>query len=191
MRRYLRAVHGRGGAGAWAGGLGVVVVGGATRAAPFPAVTAPGRLRRPVSELTMLDAPDRDHPERVEAALAAGELPAQRGRGDSRRGGSRARATCGCETGSGLSGHGARCAGWETTHVLPPSWSVPRQRGEAELIGQALRLATEGKRTAHVASTLGDGASLGSDSPTNAPRQPRRTCGNEGRPGAPSHTLVC
>ncbi|MGH2927082.1 MAG: DUF6431 domain-containing protein, partial [Solirubrobacteraceae bacterium] len=38
----------------------------------------------------------------------------------------------------------ARCGWGEATHVLAPSWLVPRRRDDAEVIGEALRLAAGG-----------------------------------------------
>ena len=38
----------------------------------------------------------------------------------------------------------ARCAACKSTHVLSPSWVVPRRRDSAQVIGEALRLAAEG-----------------------------------------------
>lgn len=49
----------------------------------------------------------------------------------------------------------ARCAGCETTHVLSPSWMVPRRRDGAEVIGDALRLAAAGVGHRRIARQLG------------------------------------
>src|ERR1700739_286099 len=84
-------------------------------------------------------------PERVEAALAAGELacPGCSGRlspwgfGRSREG----RLSSAVRP---LRPRRARCVACKTTHVLSPSWTAPRRRDGAEVIGEALRLAATG-----------------------------------------------
>jgi transposase-like protein len=48
----------------------------------------------------------------------------------------------------------ARCDACETTHVLTPSWSVPRRRDGAEVIGEALRLAASGVGHRRIARRL-------------------------------------
>jgi hypothetical protein len=48
----------------------------------------------------------------------------------------------------------ALCAGCDTTHVLCPSWSVPRRRDAAEVIGEALRLAAGGMGHRRIARRL-------------------------------------
>jgi hypothetical protein len=81
----------------------------------------------------------------VEAALAAGELACP---GCSRPlspwGFARPREVRLAREVRALMPRRARCAGCETTHVLSPSWSVPRRRDGAEVIGEALRLAAGG-----------------------------------------------
>ena len=94
--------------------------------------------------------------ERVEAALAAGELacPVCSGRlspwgfAPSRE----VRLAHGVRP---LMPRRARCAGCETTHVLSPSWMVPRRRDGAEVIGEALRLAAAGVGHRRIARQLG------------------------------------
>ncbi|MGH2843968.1 MAG: DUF6431 domain-containing protein [Solirubrobacteraceae bacterium] len=49
----------------------------------------------------------------------------------------------------------ARCAACEVTHVLLPSLLVPRRRDEAEVIGEALRLAAAGVGHRVIARRLG------------------------------------
>jgi transposase-like protein len=94
--------------------------------------------------------------ERVEAALAAGELacPACSGRlspwGFARSRDVRLRA----EVQSARPRRG-RCAACETTHVLLSSWSVPRRRDGAQVIGEALRLAAEGLGHRPIARRVG------------------------------------
>jgi Domain of unknown function (DUF6431) len=84
-------------------------------------------------------------PERVEAALAAGELvcPACSGR-LSPWGFARSREVRLAGEVRPLTPRRAHCAACETTHVLSPSWTVPRRRDGAEVIGEALRLAAAG-----------------------------------------------
>jgi hypothetical protein len=48
----------------------------------------------------------------------------------------------------------ARCGACERTHVLSPSWLVPRRRDGAEVIGEALRLAAEGDGHRRIACRL-------------------------------------
>ena len=48
-----------------------------------------------------------------------------------------------------------RCGGCCRTHVVCPTWSVPRRRDSAEVIGEALRLAAEGVRHRRIAGRLG------------------------------------
>ena len=49
----------------------------------------------------------------------------------------------------------AWCAGCSATHVLCPSWSVPRRRDGAEVIGEALAKAARGEGHRPIASRLG------------------------------------
>ena len=92
----------------------------------------------------------------VEAALAAGELacPACSGR-LSPWGFGRAREVWLSRDVRMLRPRRARCGGCETTHVLSPSWAVPRRRDGAEVIGEALRLAAIGVGHRRIASQLG------------------------------------
>ena len=48
----------------------------------------------------------------------------------------------------------ACCGGCGATHVLCPSWSVPRRRDGAEVIGEALLLAAGGERHRRIARRL-------------------------------------
>jgi hypothetical protein len=48
----------------------------------------------------------------------------------------------------------ACCHGCGVTHVLCPAWSVPRRRDSAEVIGEALRLATQGEGHRRIARRL-------------------------------------
>lgn len=48
----------------------------------------------------------------------------------------------------------ALCAGCGTSHVLCPSWSVPRRRDGAEVIGEALRRAASGDGHRRIAEAL-------------------------------------
>ncbi|HEY5343567.1 MAG TPA: hypothetical protein VIJ66_07895 [Solirubrobacteraceae bacterium] len=95
-------------------------------------------------------------PERVEAALAAGELvcPACSGR-LSPWGFARSREVRLAHEVRRLSPRRARCVGCETTHVLSPSWTVARRRDGAEVIGEALRMAAEGVGHRPIAWRLG------------------------------------
>jgi Domain of unknown function (DUF6431)/Homeodomain-like domain len=49
----------------------------------------------------------------------------------------------------------ACCSECDATHVLAPSWSVPRRRDGAEVIGEALRLAARGQGHRRIARRLG------------------------------------
>jgi hypothetical protein len=94
--------------------------------------------------------------ERVEAALAAGELvcPACSGR-LSPWGFARSREIRMRDGLRSLTPRRARCGSCETTHVLSPSWLVPRRRDGAEVIGEALRLAAGGDGHRVIARQLG------------------------------------
>ena len=48
----------------------------------------------------------------------------------------------------------ARCAACPSTHVLSPSWLVPRRRDSAQVIGQALLLAADGSGHRPIARQL-------------------------------------
>jgi transposase-like protein len=95
-------------------------------------------------------------PEGVEAALAAGELacPGCSGR-LSPWGFARSREVRLAGEVRPLTPRRARCAVCETTHVLSPSWTVPRRRDSAEVIGEALRLAATGAGHRPIARRLG------------------------------------
>src|SRR4051794_13811716 len=83
--------------------------------------------------------------ERMEAALAAGEFacPACSGR-LSPWGFARSREVRLRSGVRSLTPRRVRCVACETTHVLSPSWTVPRRRDGAEVIGEALRLGADG-----------------------------------------------
>jgi len=84
-------------------------------------------------------------PDRLEAALAAGELACPACSGPlSPWGYARWREVRLAGEVRALRPRRALCAACESTHVLCPSWTVPRRRDGAEVIGQALRLAVEG-----------------------------------------------
>jgi transposase-like protein len=83
--------------------------------------------------------------ERVEAALAAGELACPGCSGPlSPWGFARSREVRLLHETRSLRPRRARCAPCDTTHVLAPSSLVPRRRDGAEVIGEALRLAAGG-----------------------------------------------
>ena len=94
-------------------------------------------------------------PERVETALAAGELscPACSGR-LSPWGVARSREVRLAHELRPLTPRRARCARCETTHVLSPSWTVPRRRDGTDVIGEALRLAAAGVGHRRIARQL-------------------------------------
>lgn len=94
-------------------------------------------------------------PERVEAALAAGELacPGCSGR-LSPWGFARSREVRLAREVRPLTPRRARCARCETTHVLSPSWMIPRRRDGAQVIGEALRLAADGVGHRRIARQL-------------------------------------
>ena len=81
--------------------------------------------------------------------------PIQAAVGDWRGGVTRARASCGCWMACGRSGRGGRAAKrCGATHVLCPSWSVPRRRDGAEVVGEALALAARGEGHRRIACRL-------------------------------------
>jgi len=84
-------------------------------------------------------------PECVEAALAAGELACPVCSGPlSAWGFARSRDVRTLTDARPVRPRRVRCALCKTTHVLSPSWVVPRRRDSAQVIGEALRLAAEG-----------------------------------------------
>ncbi len=84
-------------------------------------------------------------PDRVEAALAAGKLACPVcSEPLSPWGFARSREVRLLHETRSVTPRRARCAPCETTHVLAPSWLVPRRRDGAEVIGEALRLAADG-----------------------------------------------
>jgi transposase-like protein len=95
-------------------------------------------------------------PERLEAALAAGELacPACSGR-FSPWGFARSREVRVWDEVRSVRPRRVCCKACESTHVLAPSWSVPRRRDAAEVIGEALCLANEGLGHRRIARRLG------------------------------------
>jgi hypothetical protein len=95
-------------------------------------------------------------PERVEAALAAGELACPTCSGPlSPWGFARSRDVRLAHDVRPLTPRRARCVGCETTHVLAPSWMVPRRRDGVQVIGEALRLAAGGVGHRRIARELG------------------------------------
>lgn len=94
--------------------------------------------------------------ERVEAALAAGELacPGCSGR-LSPWGFARSREVRLLHGVRSVRPRRACCGGCGATHVLSPSWSVPRRRDGTEVIGQALALAADGAGHRRIARQLG------------------------------------
>ena len=95
-------------------------------------------------------------PERVEAALAAGELACPACSGPlSPWGFARSRDVRLAHEVRSLTPRRARCEACETTHVLSPCWMVPRRRDGAEVIGKALRLAAAGVGHRRIARRLG------------------------------------
>jgi hypothetical protein len=94
--------------------------------------------------------------ERVEADLAAGALscPACGGR-LSRWGYARSREIRMHDGVRSVTPRRACCTGCGATHVLCPSWSVPRRRDGAEVIGWALALAAQGEGHRRIARQLG------------------------------------
>jgi transposase-like protein len=94
--------------------------------------------------------------DRLEAELAAGVLacPACSGRLGP-WGYARAREVRMLDGVRSLTPRRACCGGCGATHVLCPSWSVPRRRDGAEVIGEALRLAVGGAGHRRIARQLG------------------------------------
>ena len=94
--------------------------------------------------------------ERLEAALAAGELACPVCSGQlSAWGFARSREVRLRREVRSVRPRRGRCGACETTHVLSPSWLVPRRRDGAEVIGEALRLAAEGDGHRRIARQLG------------------------------------
>ena len=94
--------------------------------------------------------------ERVEAVLAAGELACPDCSGPlSPWGFARLREVRLLREVRSVRPRRAICGACETTHVLSPSWLVPRRRDGAEVIGDALRLAVEGNGHRQIARELG------------------------------------
>lgn len=94
--------------------------------------------------------------ERVEAALAAGQLACPDcSEPLSPWGYARSREVRLLHETRSVTPRRARCAPCETTHVLSPAWLVPRRRDGAEVIGEALRLAAGGAGHRAIARDLG------------------------------------
>jgi hypothetical protein len=94
--------------------------------------------------------------QQLEVVLAAGELACPDCSGQlSRWGFARPRAVRTRDGVRSLRPRRALCSGCDTTHVLCPSWSVPRRRDGAEVIGEALRLAARGEGHRRIARRLG------------------------------------
>jgi|APFre7841882630_1041343.scaffolds.fasta_scaffold35595_2 hypothetical protein len=95
-------------------------------------------------------------PEQLEAALAAGELACPDCSGRlSPWGFARPREVRVFDGVRRLRPRRACCGGCDGTHVLCPSWSVPRRRDGAEVIGEGLRLAALGEGHRRIARRLG------------------------------------
>lgn len=97
-----------------------------------------------------------DNEERLEADLAAGRVacPACGGR-LSPWGFARSREVRMRDGARRMTPRRAVCGGCGATHVLCPSWSVPRRRDGAEVIGEALALAAGGQGHRRIARRLG------------------------------------
>jgi hypothetical protein len=94
-------------------------------------------------------------PERLEAALAAGELACPAcGERLSPWGFARSREVRLLREVRSVTPRRALCRACERTHVLSPSWLVARRRDGAEVIGEALRLAVEGVGHRQIAREL-------------------------------------
>jgi Domain of unknown function (DUF6431) len=92
----------------------------------------------------------------LEAALAAGELACPDCGGPLARWGfARSREVRMLDGVRVLRSRRACCRDCEATHVLSPSWSVPRRRDGAEVIGEALRQAARGDGHRVIARRLG------------------------------------
>ena len=84
-------------------------------------------------------------PQHLEAALAAGELACPDCCGRlSRWGFARSREVRLADEVRSLRPRRALCGGCGATHVLLAAWAIPRRRDGAEVIGQALALASQG-----------------------------------------------
>jgi hypothetical protein len=95
-------------------------------------------------------------PERVEADLAAGTLACPDCGGRlTPWGHARSRQVRMLDGVRSFTPRRACCRGCATTHVLCPSWSVPRRRDAAEVIGQALSDAARGEGHRPIAMRLG------------------------------------
>jgi hypothetical protein len=93
--------------------------------------------------------------QQLEVVLAAGELACPDCSGRlSRWGFARSREVRMRDGVRSLRPRRALCVGCDATHVLCPSWSVPRRRDGAEVIGEALRLAAGGEGHRRIARRL-------------------------------------
>ena len=112
---------------------------------PFLAVTVSGRVRRWWAGNRSLMLSIAITQERVEAALAAGELVCPACSGPlSPWGFARSREIRMRDGTRSLTPRRARCGRCDCTHVLCPAWLLPRRRDGAEVIGEALYLAASG-----------------------------------------------
>jgi transposase-like protein len=94
--------------------------------------------------------------QQVEAALAAGSLACPGCSGPlSPWGYARSREVRMLDGVRRVTPRRAYCDGCDATHVLCPSWSVPRRRDGAEVIGEALRLAGHDVGHRRIARQLG------------------------------------
>ena len=95
-------------------------------------------------------------PERVEAALTAGDFACPRcSRPLSPWGFARSREVRLLDGVRSVRPRRACCRACETTHVLSPAWLVPRRRDGTDVIGEALRLAAGGAGHRLIALRLG------------------------------------
>ena len=142
MKRHFRAVHGGEAPPRRQAGVGVVVV-GVPHEPPLPGRDAClGGFGGGERTADLRCSRSRSPRSAWRPHWRPGSSRARPARGGCRPGGSRARARCGWRTRFGRSRPGGRAAAaCETTHVLSPSWMVPRRRDGAEVIGEALRLA--------------------------------------------------
>jgi len=93
--------------------------------------------------------------QRAEAALAAGELACPAcSRPLSPWGFARSRQVRLSTEVQSVRPRRARCQACKSTHVLSPSWLVPRRRDSAQVIGEALRLAADGNGHRPIAHQL-------------------------------------
>ena len=127
--------------------------------------------------------------ERLEADLAAGVIGCPGCGGWLSPWGSCARAVRLRDGVRSLTPRRACCQGCGATHVLCPSWSVPRRRDGAEVIGEALALAARGEGHRPIARRLGrpPGTVRGWLRAARARAESLRACGARGYALDPDH----